>query len=133
MNIQKGGFSSIEQLQDRYLSATKRPVRSENPAVSFGDILKAKEETKGSDGELKFSKHAQVRLSDRNITLTNSQMERLESGTAKAGAKGIRESLVVVDELAFIVSIPNKTVITAMDRSDTEDNVFTNIDGAVFM
>ena len=50
-----------------------------------------------------------------------------------AAQKGIQESLVVVDELAFIVNIPNKTVITAMDRSDTADNVFTNIDGAVFM
>ena len=74
-----------------------------------------------------------MRLTDRNITLTNSQWERLESGAVKAGEKGIQESLVVVDELAFIVNIPNKTVITAMDRSDTEDNVFTNIDGAVFM
>lgn len=90
-------------------------------------------ETAESHGELKFSKHASMRLTDRNITLTNSQWERLESGAVKAGEKGIQESLVVVDELAFIVNIPNKTVITAMDTSDTADNVFTNIDGAVFM
>lgn len=133
MNIQKGSFSSIEQLQDRYLTPAKKVERKENAAVSFQDILKAKQETAESRRELKFSKHASNRLTDRNITLTNSQRERLESGAVKAGEKGIQESLVVVDELAFIVNIPNKTVITAMDTSDTADNVFTNIDGAVFM
>ena len=133
MNIQKGSFSSIEQLQDRYLSPAKKVEKKERAAVSFQDILKAKQETAEARGELKFSKHASNRLTDRNITLTNSQRERLESGAVKAGEKGIQESLVVVDELAFIVNIPNKTVITAMDRSDTADNVFTNIDGAVFM
>ena len=133
MNIQKGSFSSIEQLQDRYLTPAKKVEKKEDAAVSFQDILKAKQETAGNRGELKFSKHASNRLTDRNITLTNSQRERLESGAVKAGGKGIPESLVVVDELAFIVNIPNKTVITAMDRSDTADNVFTNIDGAVFM
>lgn len=133
MNIQKGSFSSIEQLQDRYLTSAKKVEKKERAAVSFQDILKAKQETAGADGKLKFSKHATNRLSDRNITLTNGQRERLESGAVKAGEKGIQESLVVVDELAFIVNIPNKTVITAMDRSDTADNVFTNIDGAVFM
>ncbi len=133
MNIQKGSFSSIEQLQDRYLTPAKKVEKKESAAVSFQDILKAKQETAEARGELKFSKHASNRLTDRNITLTNSQRERLESGAVKAGEKGIQESLVVVDELAFIVNIPNKTVITAMDRSDTADNVFTNIDGAVFM
>ncbi len=133
MNIQKGSFSSIEQLQDRYLTPAKKVEKKESSAVSFQDILKAKQETAGAHGELKFSKHASMRLTDRNITLTNSQWARLESGAVKAGEKGIQESLVVVDELAFIVNIPNKTVITAMDTSDTADNVFTNIDGAVFM
>lgn len=133
MNIQKGSFSSIEQLQDRYLKTAGKVETKDSPAMSFQDVLRAKQGTTATEGELKFSKHASSRLTDRNITLTSSQRERLESGTVKAEEKGIQESLVVVDELAFIVSIPNKTVITAMDRSDTTDNVFTNIDGAVFM
>ena len=54
-------------------------------------------------------------------------------GAAKAGAKGINESLVIVDSLAFIVNVPNQTVITAMDQTETNENVFTNIDGAVIM
>ena len=51
----------------------------------------------------------------------------------KASEKGIRESLVIVDSLAFIVNVPNKTVVTAMDRTESDDNIYTNIDGAVII
>lgn len=51
----------------------------------------------------------------------------------KADEKGIRESLVIVDSLAFIVNVPNRTVVTAMDRTESNDNIYTNIDGAVIM
>lgn len=80
-------------------------------------------------GRLKFSKHASERLSSRNIDLSETQLKRLESGAKWAGEKGIKESLVMVDDLAFIVNIKNNTVITAV--SDSEDKIFTNIDGAV--
>ena len=56
-------------------------------------------------------------------------MERLENGTSKAREKGIQESLVMVDNLAFIVNVKNNTVITAVN--DATDSIFTNIDGAV--
>ncbi|MDE6914138.1 MAG: flagellar protein, partial [Lachnospiraceae bacterium] len=58
---------------------------------------------------------------------------RLNDGTKKAGEKGIRESLVLVDELAFIVNTKNNMVITAMDQTETDENIFTNIDGAVII
>lgn len=60
-------------------------------------------------------------------------MERLNDGAKKAGQKGIRESLVIVDQLAFIVNVPSRTVVTAMDSTETTDNVFTNINGAVII
>ena len=72
-------------------------------------------------------------MADRNIELTSSQMERLQEGTQKAQQKGIRESLVIVDQLAFIVNVPNQTVVTAMSQNETAENVFTNIDGAVII
>ena len=82
---------------------------------------------------LKFSKHAANRLLDRNIALTDSQNVRLENGVKQASEKGIKESLVLVDSLAFIVNVPNKTVVTAMDQTETDSNIFTNIDGAVII
>lgn len=130
MKIQNNGFLSIEQLQDQYLNQTKiSPKTVTADGLSFQEILHRQNKT----GEVKFSKHAAGRLSDRNIELTDGQMERLNEGAAKAEQKGIRESLVIVDELAFIVNIPNNTVVTAMNSHDATENVFTNIDGAVIM
>ena len=74
-----------------------------------------------------------MRLMERNISLTKEQNDRLENGVQKAVEKGIKDSLVMVDSLAFIVNVPNKTVVTAMDQKETPTNIFTNIDGAVIM
>lgn len=134
MKIQGSSFPSIEQLQDQYLNTGRAKGSTPAPGgVSFQDILAGKRDGIQQSGEIKFSKHAANRLSDRNIELTEDQVERLNLGTARASAKGISESLVIVDSLAFIVSVPNQTVITAMDQTETDENVFTNIDGAVII
>lgn len=135
MDIQKNGFLSIEQLTDRYFGKNTSVGDSRNAeGLSFQEILQQKSSTeKTGERELKFSKHAAGRLTDRNISLTEEQLERLNDGARKAGQKGIKDSLVIVDELAFIVNVPNHTVVTAMDSTETTDNVFTNINGAVIM
>ena len=79
--------------------------------------------------EVKFSKHATERLDDRDITITDEQMQRLNNGVKQAETKGINESLVMVDDIAFIVNVKNNTVVTAVTGDDTK--VFSNIDGAV--
>lgn len=133
MNIQNNGYLSIDQLAVQYLNkprAAKNPENREE-GVSFQDVLLRK--TEPESGSLKFSKHAMGRLADRNIALSDSQLERLENGTKKAGQKGIRDSLVIVDQLAFIVNVPNQTVVTAMDSTEADESVFTNINGAVII
>ncbi len=135
MDIQKQNFLSIEQLTDRYLNQPKQTDNKEKqPDISFQDVLKQKTlHEQGQIGNLRFSKHAAGRLNDRGIELSESQMERLSDGVRKAGQKGIKDSLVIVDELAFIVNVPNSTVVTAIDSAAADDNVFTNINGAVIM
>lgn len=125
------GFVSIDQIAGQYLNNTAKNVNktAENVNVSFDAILKDKVEGRA---ELKFSKHADNRLAERNISLTGEQMQRLADGTDKARQKGIHESLVLVDELAFIVNIKNNTVVTAMNQGEN-DAIFTNIDGAVII
>ena len=134
MDIQKSSFLSIEQMSDLYLNKGIQPG-SQETAVSFEEILarKALDQTGPAIGNLKFSKHASLRLADRNIDLSREQLTRLEAGTWKAKQKGIKDSLVIVDDLAFIVNVPNNMVVTAMDSTDTNDNVFTNINGAVII
>lgn len=132
MNIQNKGYPSIEQLTDQYLGRPRGIETRENAAgLTFREVLQQSSAQKAETGELRFSKHALSRLSDRNITLDTEQLERLQAGAEKAGEKGIRDSLVMVDHLAFIVNIPNRTVVTAMDSTATEENIFTNINGAV--
>lgn len=132
MDIQKNSFLSIDQLADRIYGGTRTADRAQTTdGLSFKEIFEQKSEER-ADG-LKFSKHASYRLSDRGIRLTDNQLERLNEGTGKARQKGINDALVVVDDLAFIVNIPNSTVITAMDSSQTDEKVFTNINGAVIM
>jgi len=133
MAIDKMGFLSIEQLQDQYLNNKTQSTSKTQTDVNFKDLLQSKIDGRSTNASLKFSKHATNRLVDRNITLSDSQIERLSDGAAKAGEKGITDSLVLMDKLAFIVNIPNNTVITAMDQTETNENVFTNIDGAVIV
>ena len=120
-------YTSLESIRDQLLQNSPKTSNSPQSELSFQDIFQStKEQTVDS---LKFSKHANERLATRNINLSAEQMERLENGTTKAREKGIRESLVMVDDLAFIVNVKNNTVITAV--ADTADSIFTNIDGAV--
>ena len=128
MNISNKQFLSIEQLQDQFLTQQKSKTNIKTTeGLSFEEILQKTQQ----DGEVKFSKHAANRLNDRNIELTQEQLERLNDGTKKAGDKGIKESLVLIDELAFIVNTRSNTVITAFVQGETKENIFTNIDGAV--
>ena len=124
-------FTSIEQVTGEYLRSAKSSRADNSSQASFEEILRKKQNQRSS--ELKFSKHASMRLEERNISLTEEQNARLEDGVAKAGEKGIKESLVMMDSLAFIVNVPNKTVVTAMDQVETQNNIFTNIDGAVII
>lgn len=132
MNKISNQFASIEQVTDQYLNRKSTDTAVSQNSISFEEILKQKQDVTGSS-ELKFSKHAAMRLEDRNINLSEEQSERLETGVRKASEKGIRKSLVIVDSLAFIVNVPNKTVVTAMEQNESDDNIYTNIDGAVFM
>lgn len=135
MNPIAGQFTSIEQVNDQYLNRQDVKQSPKTSDISFEDILR-KQQSKAKiqkDSGVRFSKHASQRLETRNIQLSSEQSARLEDGVMKAQEKGIKESLVLVDSLAFIVNIPNKTVVTAMDQTDTQQNVFTNIDGAIIM
>lgn len=134
MKIQNNQYLSIEQLQARYFTKPKQENQgAKEGGISFQDILDKTADRAESGGEVRFSKHAASRLAERNIELTDNQIERLQEGAMKAGSKGINDSLVIVDQLAFIVNVPNNTVVTAMKQTEANENVFTNIDGAVIM
>jgi flagellar operon protein len=80
---------------------------------------------------LRLSGHALERLNQRGIPVDAATMARLSEGVSKAAAKGSRDALVMVDSTAFVVSVRNRTVITAVGADNMRDRVFTNIDSAV--
>lgn len=133
MKMMNNRFPTIEQVTNEYLYHSGKSKDAKNgDGVSFQEILQKKQQP-AEEVTLKFSKHASTRLADRNIDLSLEQLDRLNAGARKADAKGINESLVLVDQLAFIVNVKNNTVVTAMDQAETSENIFTNIDGAVII
>lgn len=137
-NILTGGFGSIEQAASSIKQNNQDGVASNGASLSFQEVLAQKKnhaqtiEAK-EEQNVRFSKHADARLHERDIILTKEQLERLNEGTEKAGLKGIKESLVLMDDLAFIVNTQKKVVVTAMDKNFNDENIFTNIDGAVII
>ena len=97
------------------------------PQTSFSDVLADTQASK----EVRFSAHAAKRLEERGITLDGDDMARINSAIDSAEAKGGRESLLLMDDLAMVVSVTNRTVITAVSRDEMENAVFTHIDSAV--
>ena len=112
--------------------ATKstQPAKSQS-AQPVGETPFAKmlDQTQG----VKFSQHAQERLKARNISFSIDQLQQLEGAVNNVAQKGGKDSLVMMGDAALVVSVKNRTVITAMDRSNMKGNVFTNIDSAVII
>jgi flagellar operon protein len=106
---------------------------------SFRDVLRTARPSTGpstSSGQaapLKFSAHAQQRLQSRNINLSQGDLAKMNAMADKAAAKGAKQSLFMMHDTAMVVSIPNRTVITAVDKQSMKENVFTNIDSAAII
>lgn len=109
------------------IGSTQRTVTRTGKDTTFEQLL---------DKELtgvKFSQHAIQRMQSRDIKLDSGDLEKLNNAVDKAAQKGAKESLIVMDNLALVVSVKNKMVITALDGMNMKENVFTNIDSAVIV
>jgi len=111
---------------DQTIPGLKQPGVSGGPVVNedFSRLL---------NSSLKFSKHVSERIERRQINMSADKINSLETAVDKAAAKGARESLVLLNDLAVLVSVKNRTVITAMDRDNMKEGVFTQIDSAIIV
>jgi flagellar operon protein len=110
------------------IPAPQRAQRAAPNGPSFSDVLA--KQTSALEPP-RFSRHALDRLGQRGIAVSGQTLDRLTGGVAQAAAKGSRDSVVFVDGTAFVVSVKNNTVITAVGSEHMKDHVFTNIDSAV--
>ena len=97
---------------------------------SFQDVLASQV---AQHNGVAFSAHAQQRIAERNIALGPEEIDRIADGINRAEAKGAKDSLMLLGDTAFVVSVTNRTVVTAVDGAHLRDNVFTNIDSAVIV
>lgn len=125
MNIVNKSFVSIDEIRSKLNGAAGQVAEKtgSGSGKSFDRVLLDKAD------QIKFSRHAAKRLETRNISISEEQKARLEDAAEQAMEKGMTESLVMVDDLAFILNVRNKTIVTAVN--DTANAVFTNIDGAI--
>jgi flagellar operon protein len=120
------GPSEFDKVFDRTLTGTPSGVGTAKDAGKLSDLSQTR-------NPLKFSSHAAQRLKERKIELDPATMAKVNEAVDKADAKGVQDSLVLTKDAALIVSVKNRTVVTAMDRNALNGNVFTNIDGAVIV
>ncbi|HEX4465785.1 MAG TPA: TIGR02530 family flagellar biosynthesis protein [Solirubrobacteraceae bacterium] len=125
--IPPGGLGPSGRTGAGETSAKTGTRRADPPTQAFADVL----DRAGDSPSLHFSRHALERLQRRGIELDGASLGRLSEGVGRAASKGSRDSLVLVDGTAFVVSVNNRTVITAVGSEHMKDNVFTNIDSAV--
>ena len=121
---------SVEQAKSPSLSRV--PKGKQSRKISFKKVLNQRLVDKQGQ-RVQFSAHAQGRLDVRQINLTSNDMAKIESAIDRASQKGATDSLLLMDDLAMIVSVKNWTVVTVVDSDRMKDNVFTNIDSAVIV
>ncbi len=121
------GARPVEPVQGNTSGRTVQTVRQQGP--TFGAVLDG---AVSRQREVKLSRHAEARLAARGIPFGEEQRARLENAVDKAAGKGLRDTLVVLDDVAMVVNVANRTVVTAVSQGEMKENVFTNIDGAVF-
>ncbi len=116
----------IQDINNR--SSQRNPPIAPSGEASFENILQGE---LGRSPAVRFSSHAQRRIESRNIQFDHDRATRLEQAVERAAGKGSRESLILMDDLALVVSVKNRVVITALDGESRKENVFTNIDSVV--
>ncbi|HGJ65458.1 TPA: hypothetical protein ENS27_08730 [bacterium] len=109
-------------------SQANKNTKQDN-TINFADVLANKQ----SEMEVKFSGHAKERLRQQNITISATDLDKINDATKMAEKKGSKESLMLLRDLALVVNISNKTVITAVDKERQKDKIFTNIDSTIIL
>ena len=132
LQIRQGGLP----LRPDQLQAPRKPQapgstgKVQEGQPSFHEILNQKV---ADQTRLKFSAHAMKRMDERGLHPSPTELARLNDGVDRAREKGANSSLILVDEMAYVVSVKNQTVITALDKNAAQGNVFSNIDSVAIV
>lgn len=125
MNVQQSlGVLSAGRPEDM---KGKTAVARAKTQETFADVLTA------SERRVNFSRHAVRRLEEREIALSPQELDRLDGMVDRMAEKGARQALILMNDTAFVLAVPKRTVITVLDGEHAKDNIFTNIDSAAIL
>ena len=119
--------------QNRDQSNLKSNKKLPQNVETFSNFLKNKIDNNNKEGGVKLSGHALKRLEERNLTMDGNEFLKIRDGIDKLKEKGGKDSLIVTNQAAYIVDVDKQTVVTAMDKNDMAENVFTKIDSTLFI
>ncbi len=125
-------LEASNQIQNRQ-NPTHNTRKIEGQELVFERLLKEQYANQTPTQDLRFSKHASQRITQRNIDVSQTVLDGLKEAVEKARTKGAKDVVVIGQQGAFVVNIPNNTVVTTMSKEEMKDNIFTNIDSAVIM
>lgn len=121
----------LQQLQTEPLLHTKTQTTIPTQENSFDQVLQQK--LQQTQNQLQFSKHSQERIQQRGIEMTEDLLAQMNEAADSARQKGAKDVVMITHQAAFVVSVANNTVITAMNGNEMKNNIFTKIDGAVLL
>ena len=123
----------IERVSSQRYQQSAMQMQQTVANASFDLLLRQEMDKALETRDVEFSKHAIIRAEERGIDITPDLIDQLRGSMIRAQAKGATNILAMDSEKAFIINVPNAKVITAITQDEMKENVFTNIDGAVFL
>ncbi len=123
---------SNNYLLDKIGKTPEKPVKKpvQNTARDFREVF---DKVKSEKSDVKISKHAEMRLKSRNVTISQEKLGEVSKAMDRAGQKGIKDALIIVDGNALVASIKNRTIVTCARQDDLDSKIITNIDGAIVL
>ena len=118
----------VENINQQGIEQIRKNLTN-NSGVAFRDIFEAKLKL----GQINVSKHTQERILLRGIEIGEEEVNGINKAIDLANSKGVRDSLVIINGKAFVVNIPTRTIVTAIEEEGLKNRIFTNIDGAIIL
>ncbi len=125
--------SLIPQVNSTSLGKKRAPEAHSASSQEFEQLLRQEIAPSKKEIDLKISKHAQKRIDDRSLDFDQNEFLKIKDAITKLRDKGGKDSLVITGKAAYIVDVSNEKIVTAMNKDDMSENVFTKIDSTLFI
>lgn len=121
-------LNRIKGVGEKATSGSVQPSVRNNQGKSFEDVLQGIKEK-----SVVISKHATERLASRSVSISEAELKRIGEAMDKASLKGVRDAVIILEDKILVANVPNKTIVTAAKKDDLNEQIITNINGAIVL